>query len=259
MTRWAAFAGVTAFVLLALLALARASQSVVRPRQPGWPDAYLADGAGHLDVLELPPPRSPRLSAGILLVNVALSQGVLGVLLLLGVWYFQVPVAALGRAVSVDLGLLGVSVGVGLFVAGRTATAVARTLGVAPGTAVRDQLTPTTRGGWVVLLVGVLPLVAGFEELLFRGVLIGALSLGFGISPWLLALGSAVVFAVGHGAQGSAGVALSGALGLVLGIAFVLTGSLVVVVVAHYVVNALEFLVHRHLDPSPMHPGERPA
>jgi membrane protease YdiL (CAAX protease family) len=53
-----------------------------------------------------------------------------------------------------------------------------------------------------------------------------------------------VAFALGHGAQGPAGVAATGVLGFVLAAAFVLTGSLLVVVVAHYLVNALEFVVH---------------
>jgi hypothetical protein len=39
-------------------------------------------------------------------------------------------------------------------------------------------------------------------------------------------------------------VAVTGALGLGLAAGFVFTGSFVVVVVAHYVINALEFLVH---------------
>jgi membrane protease YdiL (CAAX protease family) len=89
-----------------------------------------------------------------------------------------------------------------------------------------------------------LPLIAGFEEFLFRGVLVGALSTGFGLSPWALAVASSAAFALGHGAQGPAGVVVTGTLGFVLAAAFVLTGSLLVVVVAHYLVNALEFLVH---------------
>jgi membrane protease YdiL (CAAX protease family) len=90
----------------------------------------------------------------------------------------------------------------------------------------------------------VLPLIAVFEEFLFRGVLVGAFAVGFGVSPWLLAVLSSIAFALGHGAQGTTGVAVTGALGFVLAAAFVVTGSLLVVVVAHYLVNALEFLVH---------------
>jgi membrane protease YdiL (CAAX protease family) len=90
-----------------------------------------------------------------------------------------------------------------------------------------------------------LPTVAVFEEFLFRATLVGAFAAGFGVSPWLLAVLSSLAFAVGHGAQGPAGIVVTGVLGLVLAAAFVLTGSLVVVAVAHYLVNAVEFLRHR--------------
>ncbi len=94
-----------------------------------------------------------------------------------------------------------------------------------------------------------LPTVALFEEFLFRAVLVGAFSagaaaLGVPASPWLLAVLSSVAFALGHGAQGRAGVVATGTLGFVLAAAFLLTGSFVVVAVAHYLVNALTFVVH---------------
>lgn len=46
------------------------------------------------------------------------------------------------------------------------------------------------------------------------------------------------------GAQGRLGIIVTGLLGFVLAAAFVLTESLLVVVVAHYLVNALEFAGH---------------
>ncbi len=115
--------------------------------------------------------------------------------------------------------------------------------GFGDATALREAMAPDSAAGWAVLLLVVLPLVAGFEELLFRGVLIGAFATGFDVSPWLLAALSSVAFALGHGAQGRVGIVVTGALGFVLAAAFVLTGSLVAVVVAHYLVNALEFVV----------------
>jgi membrane protease YdiL (CAAX protease family) len=47
------------------------------------------------------------------------------------------------------------------------------------------------------------------------------------------------------------GVVVTGVLGFVLAAAFVLTGSLLAVVVAHYLVNALEFVVHEGLGADP--------
>ena len=113
------------------------------------------------------------------------------------------------------------------------------------------MLAPDSLAGWALLLGVVLPLIAGFEELLFRGALVGVLSAGFGWSPWLLAVVSSVAFALGHGAQGSVGVAVTGLLGFVLAAGYIITGSLLVVVVAHYLVNAVEFVAYEGLDLEP--------
>jgi membrane protease YdiL (CAAX protease family) len=183
-----------------------------------------------------------------LLANVAVSQGLFGLLLVGGAWYTGVPAGALGLG-PVDAGVLGagLAVGAGLYAANAAGSVVGERFGLGGGEQLREALAPETPAGWVVLLGVVLPVVAGFEELLFRGVLVGALSVGFGVSPWLLAVGSSVAFALGHGAQGRAGVVVTGVLGFGLAAAFVVTGSLLAVVVAHYLVNALEFVVHEGL------------
>ncbi|WP_218138592.1 CPBP family intramembrane glutamic endopeptidase [Halobacterium jilantaiense] len=108
----------------------------------------------------------------------------------------------------------------------------------------REALTPRTLREWAFLFLVALPVVAGFEELLFRGVLVGALATGFGVSPWLLTVGASVLFGAAHTAQGSVGVAVTALLGLALAAVFVLTDSLLAAAVAHYVVNAVEFGVH---------------
>jgi len=189
-------------------------------------------------------------SPAALLLNVALSQGLFGVVLVGAVWLGNVPLSALGvvPGSSWNLGLpavaLGIAVGVALYVADELAAVALDAAGVEYAESVRTSLAPDSRGGWAVLLGVVLPVIAGFEELLFRAALIGAFATGFGVSPWLLAVASTVAFAAGHGAQGPGGVVVTGALGFALAAAYVLSGSLLVVVVAHYVVNALEFVVH---------------
>jgi membrane protease YdiL (CAAX protease family) len=148
--------------------------------------------------------------------------------------------------------MLGVGVVAGLALAGANTAAglLASWAGHDPGADLRELLTPETRRGWVLLLGVALPVVAGFEELLFRGVLVGAFAAGFGLSPWLLAVLSSVAFALGHGAQGPVGILVTGTLGFLLAALFVVTGSLLAVVVAHYLVNALEFVGHeRGLNP----------
>ncbi|EMA43298.1 CPBP family intramembrane glutamic endopeptidase [Halococcus saccharolyticus] len=196
--------------------------------------------------------RSPSFSTGALLANVALSQGLFAVVLVGGAWYARIPPTALGvRTAPLSTGLpalgIGIVVGIGLYLVNELGTLGANAVGIETPDALRESLAPDSRAGWIVLLGVVLPTIAIFEELLFRAALIGALSAGFGLSPWLLAVLSSVAFALGHGAQGTIGMVATGGLGFVLAGAFVLTGSLLVVVVAHYLVNALEFAVHESL------------
>ncbi|MFC5970657.1 CPBP family intramembrane glutamic endopeptidase [Halomarina salina] len=192
---------------------------------------------------------SDQLPTAALLVNVALSQGVLGALLVFGAFYTSIPLPALGidlgDPLSTGLPALGVGVGVGLalYAANAAGAAASAAAGFEYDESLREMLTPASRGGWGVLLVAVLPLIAGFEELLFRSALVGVLGAAYGLSPWLLAVASSAAFAVGHGAQGRMGVLVTGVLGFVLAVTFVLTNSLLAVVVAHYLVNALEFVL----------------
>jgi membrane protease YdiL (CAAX protease family) len=189
-------------------------------------------------------------STGALLANVAFSQGLFGVAIVGAAWLAEVPLAALGvnPGDPWNLGLPAVAVGavlgVALYVANELSAKVADVTGVDYSEGLREALAPDSLGGWAVLLGVVLPVIAGFEELLFRAALVGAFATGFGVSPWALAAFSTVAFAIGHGAQGPGGVAVTGLLGFALAAAFILSGSLLVVVVAHYLVNALEFVVH---------------
>lgn len=283
MPDWATFAAVAGVVLVLLLLLARTSQgTVVESRAVGestddpspWDDPELepwqpavsresaTDDAlarsqgqsegGSLDTptVEGDDGRSAP-AAGALLASVALSQGAFGLLVLGAALFTGVPTSALGvSATSTGVWAVaaGIGLGIGLYAVNELAATVGRRHGLGGGAELRAALAPESVRGWILLLVGVLPIVAGFEELLFRGVLIGALGTGFGVSPWLLAVGSSVAFAAGHGAQGPAGVLVTGMMGLLLGVAFVLTQSLLLVVVAHYLVNALEFAVHEGLN-----------
>jgi membrane protease YdiL (CAAX protease family) len=193
--------------------------------------------------------RDVEFSTGALLVNVAFSQGLLGALLVGAAWYTQIPAAALGVTTAPESTgwpalAVGVGLGLALYVANEVAAVTFRRLGVDTNDDLRELLAPESVTGWVVLLGTVLPVIAVFEELLFRAALIGAISTGFAVSPWTMAVVSTVAFAIGHGMQGPGGVAVTGTLGFVLAATFVLTGSLFTVVVAHYLVNALEFVVH---------------
>ncbi|QCC48337.1 CPBP family intramembrane glutamic endopeptidase [Halobellus limi] len=195
-------------------------------------------------------PAASDLSAASLLANVALSQGLFGALLLAGAWYAEIPARAFGVASETTTAgslAIGVGLGLALYAANEAGAAAGARFGLGEGDRLRSALAPDSAVGWAALLFVVLPVIAGFEELLFRGALVGVLAAGYDVSPWALALLSSVAFGFGHGAQGRIGVLVTGALGFVLAAAFVATGSLLVVVVAHYLVNALEFVVHEGL------------
>jgi membrane protease YdiL (CAAX protease family) len=249
---WSAFAGFVGIVLAGLLLLARASANVFSPSEPPAPDPptatdFPATLGDRVVGDEARPAGAARFSTATLLLNVVVSQGLFASVLVAGLWVASIPASALGvTADSLGPKFLGAGVvlGVALHVVNAVGSRLSDRFGIGDATALREAMAPESPAGWAVLLLVVLPLVAGFEELLFRGVLIGAFATGFGVSPWLLAVGSSAAFALGHGAQGRVGVAVTGALGFVLAATFVRTGSLATVVIAHYLVNALEFVVH---------------
>lgn len=252
MTNWTTFGGIALVVLFLLLALARMSQSAVSDHGES-PSNWVSDPSVSTDVVGPQPaeqtlnqtPQTERTYSQLaLLVNVAFSQGLFGLILLVGVWYAEIPLSALGLTGEPMLAVgIGVLTGLGLYAGSAIGTVTAAQLGYDYDERLRDLLTPESPGSWLLLLGGVLPVIAGFEELLFRAALIGVPSALGGIDPWFLAGGSSVAFAFGHGAQGRLGILVTGILGFVLASVFIVSNSLLAVVTAHYLVNALEFIV----------------
>lgn len=189
------------------------------------------------------------LSTELLLANAVVTHGTVLVLVVLGVILSGVSMDVLGvdsftaDQISVWTGL---AAGVALYVVDEALSEAMTHVGLESADLLRSALAPSSLRGWCLLLLGILPLVSVAEELLFRGALIGA-TLALGLSPLAVLLTSAVLFGFAHGIQGVGGVVVAGFLGLGLGVVFIWTGSLLAVVIAHYVVNALEFLVHEGL------------
>ena len=271
MPQWAAFVGLTGFLLTVLLGLSKLSQrslsgdsggvtartdglerlSAADPTDDTYPRFETTRAARKRQHIE-GQLSTPGLSTGALLANVALTQGVFGVLLLGGAFFFEIPRSALGVTVdALSTGLpavgIGLAAGVGFWVGNELAAAVADGFGIGVDESLRELLAPNSAGGWVVLLGVVLPVIAVVEELLFRAAAIGVPVAGLDAPAWAMIVVSSVAFALGHGAQGRVGVVVTGALGAALGALFVLTNSLLAVVVAHYLVNALELCVHEGL------------
>lgn len=256
MTRWVAFAALTAAVVGVMLAAARASTRALSTTDTADTAAgleSLPDGADHLDATTAErqhpssTPSPDALPTQALLLNLAVSHGFLAAVLAAGIWLANVPLASLGVGAGPVTGstavAVGLAVGAAIAAVNTLFSVVASRLNVDPSEQLRSLLAPETTLDWALLCFVVFPIVAGFEELLFRGILVGAFAVGFDLSPWLLAVVSSALFAAGHGAQGRLGVVATGVLGFVLAAVFISTGSLLVVAVAHYVVNVVEFLV----------------
>ncbi|HEX2912956.1 MAG TPA: type II CAAX endopeptidase family protein [Chloroflexia bacterium] len=101
------------------------------------------------------------------------------------------------------------------------------------------NLIPRNQLEWVLIIIPLFLAVA-LEEMLFRALLIGGYSVV--VNPWAMALASSVVFGMMHSPQGILGIVLTGLVGLLFGAVFIITGSLLVVIIAHFAVNFLQIV-----------------
>ncbi|MFB6188207.1 MAG: lysostaphin resistance A-like protein, partial [Halobacteriaceae archaeon] len=190
------------------------------------------------------------LSTNLLLLNIIISHGVFALIVLALLLYSHISLLHLGITIqhlSFSYLIMGLSLGVGLAIFNELASMLIVKFELDYQSDLRELLTPRGPFGWIFLIFIVLPLVAGFEELLFRVALIGAVSVVLQISPWIMLLVSSVLFGAAHMGQGKGGRFVATILGIILGISYIFTGSFVVIVVGHYLVNSIEFIVHQRL------------
>ncbi len=100
-----------------------------------------------------------------------------------------------------------------------------------------QSILPRTKREWAIVPLALVPAVL-LEELLFRSLLLGGFQTMF--SPLLLSVAWSAVFGWMHLPQGSLGVAVAFALGLVLSTLFLATSSLLAPFVAHYLINLIQ-------------------
>lgn len=94
--------------------------------------------------------------------------------------------------------------------------------------------TPQATGmGEFILALILVVVVAISEETIFRGYLIDRLQ-AFVPSQALAVIGSAIIFMLGHGYEGSAGVLTVGAMGVVFGLVYAWRKSLVAPITMHF-------------------------
>jgi len=139
---------------------------------------------------------------------------------------------------------LGTEVGVGvllfpaMFVVGIVVEQLALALGASGPSAVQPSLVPAPSAGQVVLAVLLVCVVAVSEETLFRGYLVLRLQGATGSIAWALA-GSTVLFALGHGYEGLAGMLGVGAQGLLLAVVYVWRERLTAPITMHLLQDLL--------------------
>ncbi len=104
---------------------------------------------------------------------------------------------------------------------------------------VMRNIMPRTRIQWILVPAALL-LAVVLEELLFRSLLIGALSLVVPLP--ILVVAVAAIFGLMHSPQGSLGIVLTGAMGLWLSVLFIWSSGLLLPLTAHYVINVLQLL-----------------
>ena len=138
--------------------------------------------------------------------------------------------------------LLGLGLFVGLFLVSGLVEPLFRAMGLsAPSTPTPRFL--TVSGGWEFVLASVLVVVVAVaEETIFRGYLILRFT-EIGGNRAVAVLLSSVVFALGHGYEGTAGVATVGVMGLLLALVYVWRQSLVAPIVMHCVQDFVGIVV----------------
>jgi membrane protease YdiL (CAAX protease family) len=96
---------------------------------------------------------------------------------------------------------------------------------------------PINRREWAGVLLALLP-AAALEELLFRSLPLGGLA--WLVPPWWLLWPLSLLFGLLHWPQGGWGIAGTALAAIVLSLLFLATGSIWVVLAAHYTMNVFQ-------------------
>jgi membrane protease YdiL (CAAX protease family) len=104
---------------------------------------------------------------------------------------------------------------------------------------VMRNIMPRTRVEWLLVPAALL-LAVVLEELLFRSLLVGALSEA--VPLVVLVVVTASIFGLMHSPQGTLGVIMTGAMGVWLSVLFIWSGGLLLPLTTHFVINFLQLL-----------------
>ncbi|MFF5228986.1 CPBP family intramembrane glutamic endopeptidase [Dactylosporangium sp. NPDC000521] len=222
----------------------RAFAGILSPRQE------LAE-LGVFLLLLVPPLVLPFFAAGqatlpfplLAAATIARDAGLVALVLLLLARARQ-PVAAIGwtghkvwREVA-----WGVALTVPVLIGSQVLDAALRSAGLSGPRPSGAGLVPAPGIGQLLLAVALVAVVAVAEETVFRGYLILRIAGVLRSRGWAVLL-SSVIFSIGHGYEGSAGLLTVGATGVALAAVYVWRHSLVAPMVMHFLLDLLAIVV----------------
>lgn len=142
-----------------------------------------------------------------------------------------------GREIALGAGLF-----VPLFIGAQLLESFLRSAGLSAPSSPAPDLTPAPNLSDLVLALVLVIVVAASEEIIFRGYLLlrfSGLLRGWGGPAFL----SAVVFSIGHGYEGTAGVVTVGAIGFALALVYLWRRSLIAPMVMHFLLDFLAIVL----------------
>lgn len=138
--------------------------------------------------------------------------------------------------------LLGVALFIPFFIGTGMLGALLRDVGLSVPSTPPSAFLPGKNAGEMFLAVILVLVVAIAEETIFRGYLLLRFT-ALTRRPALALLLSTVIFSLGHGYEGSAGVVTVGAMGLIFGLIYFWRGSLIAPMVMHFLQDLLAIFV----------------
>lgn len=159
-------------------------------------------------------------------------------------WHNGEPVTAIGwsSAGMWNEVVLGVALFLPVFFGAAWLNGVLHALGFSSPATPLPSLIPAHDLTQLLLAVVLVVIVALAEESIFRGYLILRFE-NLGASPAMAVILSAVVFSIGHGYEGSAGVITVGAMGAAFAAVYLWRRSLVAPIVMHFLQDLLSIVL----------------
>jgi membrane protease YdiL (CAAX protease family) len=138
--------------------------------------------------------------------------------------------------------LLGIALFIPIFILIAALEVLLKAAGLSAPTHLPPALLPERRGGELLLATVLVLVVAFVEETVFRGYLMLRFQ-ALTKSRIAIVLLSSVVFSLGHGYEGSAGVVAVGVLGAVFAVVYLWRGSLVAPITMHFLQDFVSIVV----------------